>query len=124
MRLFNLKHLPALSPTGRQFALNVEEGDFTHGDIVGEGLSQWLHDDLPHFEEIAGEPRAATLKANVAVMRRKNMKEIRALVIAGAAFERAEHWSRDETRRVSKYPKAVCTTVVNQSGKNKTLATS
>lgn len=112
MRLFKLKRLPALSPTGCQFAIDAEEGKFTHGDIVGKGLSQWLHDDLPHSEEIAGEPRAARLKANVAIMRGKNMKEIRALVIAGAAFERAEHWSREETRRASTFPRAICTTGV------------
>lgn len=123
-RLRKMRCLPPLSPAGRQFATDIHERTFTHGDVVGDGFSQWLADDFPHFEEVVGKSRAARVRDNVALLRRGNEKEIRALEQVSTAFERSEKWSMDETTEVPRYPTAICTTLLVNSGPTGPVATS
>ncbi|KAI3392298.1 hypothetical protein diail_5906 [Diaporthe ilicicola] len=107
-----MEHLPPLSPAGQQFAIDVREKTFTHGDVVGKAFSRWLQEGFPFAEEVVGVHRAVQARDNVETLRRGDDKEIRDLLQVGATFERSEKWSADEINNAPRYAGAISTTVM------------
>lgn len=111
-RLAKLKSLPPISPKGRHFANGVRDGTFTYADVVGEGLSRFLQDDLPKYEVFFGDRKASLLRNNIELLRRCDAAELRIILHLGDEFEPVDKWSADEKNRASKYPMAIRTTGV------------
>lgn len=110
--LVRMETLPPLSPEGRQFATRVREGSFKYADVAGEWLFQLLQDNLPGYEELAGEDRARHVRDNIETLHRGDPKEIRELFAMGFEYEPAVKWSDYEKSKVSRYPMALATTGV------------
>lgn len=109
LRLARLKVLPPLSPEGRDFASGVRDGSYTCVDVAGEGLLQFLQDDVPGYEVFFGKDKANHVRYNLEVLHRGDSKEIRAILSFGIEFEPVDRWTAEERSKVGRYPMAIRT---------------
>lgn len=107
--LLRMKRLPPLSPEGSQFETDIRQGKFTHADVVGESLSQYLQDGMPGLEEVLGEEEADSKRRKIEVCRRGDYKELHDMLLPGGIFYPPDQWGVGE-RDTSRYPMAICTT--------------
>lgn len=106
LQLVTLKHLPAISPYGRQFAADLREGTFTFADFAGEGVYRYLQDGLPGYEEVVGAYMAGIYRDHIEAMCSGDPIKIRKLISTVA--DTCDAWGAEEVK-VSKYPVAIST---------------
>lgn len=106
LQLVTLKHLPAISPYGRQFAADMRDGMFTFADFAGEGVYRYLQAGLPGYEEVVGADKADKYRDHIEAMCSGDPVKIRKLISTVA--DTCDAWGAEEVK-VSKYPVAIST---------------